>query len=118
MNQTIWFEYMWLYMNINMMDVFFSYCKFSDLFRIYTNWYKYVLNLFANMHIARHQHTAALPDSRTLPRAQPDSRTLPHTVTLSNTAVPSAAHCRTLHEFEYRTPHTAYCTPHTVAHRN
>ena len=82
------------------------------------NLYEYVLNLFENMHTAGLPLTAAPLDSRTLPRALPDSRTLPptlqHTAALPDTAVHSAAHCRTLHEFECRTP--AHRTPHT-AHR-
>jgi hypothetical protein len=36
-------------------------------------------------------HTAALTDSRTLPRALPDSRTLPHA--LQQTAARTATHC-------------------------
>jgi hypothetical protein len=81
-----------------------------------------ILNLFENMLTAGLPHTAALLDSRTLPRAQADSRTLPrtlpHTVTLLDTAVRFAAHCRTLHDFGCRTAahnilHTTHsCTPY------
>jgi hypothetical protein len=65
-------------------------------------------------------HTAALLDSRTLPRALLDIRTLPHTLphtaALPDTAVRSVVHCRESHEFECRTAahsilHTAHkCT--------
>jgi hypothetical protein len=96
-------------MNINMLLFYFIFNSLI-LFRIYTNLHEftriYILNLFENMLTAGLPHTAAPLDSRTLPRA------------LLDTAVRSAAHCRTLHEFECRTPHTAYCTPHTLAHRN
>jgi hypothetical protein len=56
---------------------------------MYMNLYKYVLNLFENMHTAELPHAAAPLDSRTLPRALPDSHTLPHTLPR---ALP---HCRT-----------------------
>jgi hypothetical protein len=92
------------------------------MFRIHTDLYGYVLNLFENMHTDGLPHTVALMDSRTLPRSLLISRTLPHTLphtaALPESAVRSAAHCCTLHEFECRTPHTAHRTPHTVAFRN
>jgi hypothetical protein len=91
-------------------DFISFYFKFSNLFQIYTNLHKYVLNLFENMLTAGLPHTATPLASRTLPRAQPDNlrlmlRTLLHTATLPDTAVRFATHCRTLHEFECRTPH-------------
>jgi hypothetical protein len=89
---------------------------------MYTNLSKYVLNLFGNMLTAGLPHTAAPLDNRTLLRAPPDCRTLlrapPDSRTLLRTLPHTAAHCCTLHEIKCRTAHTAYCTPHTVAHRN
>jgi hypothetical protein len=62
------------------------------------------MNLFENMLTAGLPQTAALLDSRTLPRALPDSRTLPRTLprTLSRTLL----HCRT----------QPCALPQTVAH--
>jgi hypothetical protein len=74
--------------------------------------YSEFIRLFEKMLTAGMSNTAAPLDSRILPHALPDSRTLPHTAThtaaLPDTAVYSAANCRTLHEFECRTPHKAY----------
>jgi hypothetical protein len=86
--------------------------------------YEFVLNLFETMHTAALPHTAA--HCRTARQPHTAARTVRqshtaarHTAVLPDTAVRSAAHCRTLHEFECRTPQPAYYTPHTtVAHRN
>ena len=100
--------------------------KLSDLFRIYTDLYEYVLNLFENMLAAGLPHTAAPLESRTLPRALPDiSRTPPCTLlrTLLRTLLHSqtqqcalplpqtAAHCMNSNA---RQPHTAHRTLHTA----
>jgi hypothetical protein len=109
-------ERIWICLNIHMIF------KLSDLFRIYTNLYEYVLNLFENVLTAGLPHTAAQLGSRTLPRALPDSRTLPRTLpcTLLHCrtqlcALPhTAAHC--VHSNAGQ-PHTAHCTLHTAHSR-
>jgi hypothetical protein len=74
--------------------------------------------IYAHCRTVTHCRTTGQP--RTLPHALPDSRslprTLPHCQTLLCALLHTAAHCCTLHEYKYRTPRTAYCTPHKVAH--
>jgi hypothetical protein len=90
---------------------------------MYTNFHEYVLNLLENMLTAGLPHAAAPLDSCTLPRAVLDGRTLLHiaarTAALPYTAIRSAANCSTLHEFEWRTPHTTHRTQsHTANNMN
>jgi hypothetical protein len=62
------------------------------------------LNLFENMHTtAALLHTAALPDSHSLPHY----RTLPHTAAHCRTAAHYCKHCHTL---PCTLPHTGKCT--------
>jgi hypothetical protein len=115
-------ELMWIYTNQNnfiqmcmnlheyLHDCIQFYFKLFELFWIHTNLNKHVLNLFENMHAAALPHTAALPDSRTLPRALP--RALPHPA--ARNAPRNATHCRIAGQ-----SNTAARTagqPHTAAH--
>jgi hypothetical protein len=98
------------------------YIKLSDLFRIYTDLYEYVLNLFENMLTAGLPHTAAPLESRTLLRTLSDSRiplcTLPRTLLHCRTqpcALPqTAAHYMNSNA---RQPHTAHRILHTAHSR-
>jgi hypothetical protein len=95
------------------------YFKLFDLFRIYSDLYEYVLNLFENMLTAGLPHTAALLHSSTLPCALPDSRTLSRTVALLHCwtllcALPhTAAHCMNSNAGQPHTAHRIMRTAHS-----
>jgi hypothetical protein len=106
-----------LYLNVHEFTCIFTwfYFKLSDLFRIHTDLYECILNLFENM------LTAAPLDSRTLPRdCRTSAYTLPHRTLLHCRTQPcallhTAAHCMNSNAGQ---PHTAQRLLHTVAHCN
>jgi hypothetical protein len=105
-------ERIWIYLNIHMIF------KLSNLFQIYMNMFWIYLKM------------CSLPNCRTLPPSWAAAHCHMH----CRTAAYCRAHCRTAGHSralcriqphtawvwmpESRTPHTAYCTLHTVAHRN
>jgi hypothetical protein len=89
------------------------YFKLSDLFRIYTNLYEYVLNLLKNMLTAglySHCRTAGQPHTAARTAAQPH--------TAAHIATHCCAHCAHCmnQSAAHRTTHEAHRT--AVAHRN